>query len=75
MARRNGNVPLAVERMDRFLEKYPTSHLAENAAAERMRLLRGLDRTRAAVAAQQYVQRFPNGFARSDAEAILAGTR
>jgi ferric-dicitrate binding protein FerR (iron transport regulator) len=73
-ARQHGNVPLAVERMDRFLERYPASHLAENAATERMRLLRALDPVRAATAARQYLQRYPNGFARADAEAILVGT-
>ena len=75
LARRSGNVLLAIEKMDRFLERYPTSHLAENAAAERMRLLRTLDPARAAAAARQYLQRYPTGFARGDGEAILAGMR
>ncbi|HMI83083.1 MAG TPA: FecR domain-containing protein [Polyangiaceae bacterium] len=75
LARRTGNVPLAVDKMDRFLERYPSSHLAENAAAERMRLLRALDATRATSAARQYLQRYPSGFARGEAEAIVAGMR
>jgi hypothetical protein len=75
LARRYGNLPLAIDKMDRFLERYPASHLAENAAAERMRLLRGLDPAKAAGAARQYLQRYPAGYARADAEAILAGSR
>jgi ferric-dicitrate binding protein FerR (iron transport regulator) len=75
LARRSGNVPLAIERMERFLERYPASHLAENAAAERMRLLRALDPNRAAAAAHQYLQRYPSGFARAEADAIIGGRR
>ena len=75
LARRSGNLPLALDKMERFLEKYPASHLAENAAAERMRLLRALDPAKATAAARHYLQRYPGGFARAEAEAILAGTR
>jgi ferric-dicitrate binding protein FerR (iron transport regulator) len=75
LARRYGNLPLALDKMDRFLEKFPASHLAENAAAERMRILRALDPPKATAAARQYLQHYPSGFARGDAEAILAGTR
>lgn len=75
LARRYGNLPLALDKMDRFLERFPSSHLAENAAAERMRLLRTIDPPKAGVAARNYLQRHPNGFARADAEGILAGTR
>ena len=75
VARRRGNVPLALERMERFLERYPASSLAENAAVERMRLLRAIDPAKATAAARQYLLRYPNGFARADAEAILAGLR
>ena len=74
LARRQGNTPLALARMERFLERYPASHLAENAAAERMRLLRPLDPAKAAAAARQYLLLYPAGFARGDAEAILVGT-
>jgi len=75
LARRYGNLPLALAKMDRFLEKFPSSHLAENAVAERMRLLRTLDPPKATSAAHYYLQRYPNGFARADAEGILTGTR
>jgi ferric-dicitrate binding protein FerR (iron transport regulator) len=75
LARRSGNLPLALDKMDRFIEKYPISQLAENAVVERMRLLRAIDPIKATGAARQYLQRYPGGFARADAEAILAGTR
>jgi hypothetical protein len=74
LARRSGNLVLALDRMDRLLERFPKSHLAENAAAERMRLWRILDPAKAVGAAKQYLQRYPAGFARADAEAIVAGT-
>jgi hypothetical protein len=75
LARRSGKLSLALDKMEQLLEKYPASHLAENAAVERMRLFRALDITKAMAAARQYLQRYPAGFARTDAEAILAGRR
>jgi ferric-dicitrate binding protein FerR (iron transport regulator) len=72
-ARKNGQLTVALSKMDRLLEAYPSGHLAENASAERMRLLRVLDPARAAVAAREYVRQYPTGFARGDAESILAG--
>jgi hypothetical protein len=72
-ARRNGQLTVALTKMDRLLEAYPSGHLAENASAERMRLLRVIDPARAAVAAREYVRQYPTGFARGDAESILAG--
>jgi ferric-dicitrate binding protein FerR (iron transport regulator) len=75
VARRSRQLPLALDKMDRFLDKYPSSHLAENAAVERMRLLRVLDPMKATAAAREYLQRHPNGFARADAEAIVGTKR
>lgn len=69
-AKRRGATGQALATFERFLAKYPGSPLAESAMAERMRLLRGSDRGRAA--AKQYLARFPGGFARADAQAILA---
>jgi hypothetical protein len=40
-----------------------------------MRLLGVLDPRSAAAAARDYLQRYPSGFARTDAETILAGMR
>jgi len=61
----------AVAAFERFLGKYPSSHLAENAAAERMKLLAATDPAKAAGAARQYLAKYPSGFARDDAKAIL----
>jgi ferric-dicitrate binding protein FerR (iron transport regulator) len=65
-AKRRGAGGTAVQLFDRYIAAYPGSPLAESATAERMKLVR----TRAA--AQQYLARYPNGFARADAQAILS---
>lgn len=64
-AKRRGASAQAVAVFDRFLAKYPSSALAESALAERMKLLR------TPAAAKQYLARYPNGFARAEAHAIL----
>jgi len=71
-AKRRGDEAAALSGFDRLLARYPRSPLAENAAVERMRLLRGSDPVRAAQAARAYLARYPNGFARVEAEAIAA---
>jgi hypothetical protein len=74
IVKRRGDSMAALAAFDRFLAMYPTSHLAENAAVERMKLLVTVDRASARAAARQYLQKFPSGFARDDALAILAAT-
>jgi hypothetical protein len=69
-AKRRGDLRGAVASFDRLLSRYPGCPLAESAAAERMKLLGETDRVRAAVAARDYLQAYPNGFARGDAEAL-----
>jgi hypothetical protein len=71
-AKRSGNASLAVVRFERFLATYPQSALAESAAVERMKLLAAADPARGAAAARQYLARYPAGFARAEAEAIVA---
>jgi len=75
LARRNGQLRRALDQMQRLLADYPTSHLAENAAAERMRLLTVLDPARAPLAAREYLSLYPTGFARAEAESILAANK
>lgn len=70
-AKRRGDATAALAAFDRFLAMHPTSHLAENAAAERMKVLATFDRASARAAAKQYLARYPAGFARDDARAIL----
>jgi hypothetical protein len=72
-AKRRGDTGEALADFDRFLARYPASPLAESATVERMRLLRSADPARATAAAQRYLGRYPNGFARAEAEAILDG--
>jgi hypothetical protein len=75
VAKRSGESRVALTTFDRFLAMFPSSPLAQSAAVERMRLLRSAQSPRAVGAARQYLARYPSGFARAEAEAILAGTR
>jgi hypothetical protein len=70
-AKRNGDGAAAVSGFDRLVARYPSGQLAENAAAERMKVLATIDRRQAVAAANQYLARYPSGFARGAAEAIL----
>jgi hypothetical protein len=69
--KRAGDSRGAVTTLEDLLARYPQSHLAQSARAERMKLLRTMDRDRARTAAQDYLKRYPTGFARRDAEVIL----
>jgi hypothetical protein len=70
-AKRRGAIQEAIQGFETFVARYPTSSLVESALAERMRLLRGVDAARAVKAAEQYLSRYPKGFARSEAEAVF----
>lgn len=70
-AKQRGELGLAVAGFERLLAKYPSCALAEQATVERMKLLTRLDRPRAVAAAKSYLARFPKGYARADAQAIL----
>jgi hypothetical protein len=74
-ARRAGDLESALRELERLLARFPDSPLAEGAEAERMKLLQALDRTRAREAARAYMARYPNGFARADAEGMLGAPR
>ncbi|MGH7434596.1 MAG: FecR domain-containing protein [Polyangiaceae bacterium] len=69
-AKQRGDVQGALSEFERLLSRYPSGPLAESACAERMRLLRAFDPVRARGAADDYVARYPKGFARGEAEAI-----
>jgi hypothetical protein len=69
-AKNRGDAAAAVAAFERFLARYPESALAENAAVERMKLLGSTEAGRAA--ARDYLARYPAGFARSVADAMLA---
>jgi len=72
-ARRAGDSARAISAFDTLLSRYPASALAESATAERMRVLAKADPATAQRAAKEYLARYAQGFARRDAEAILAG--
>lgn len=74
-AKRRGDAPGAIAGFERFAAKYPKSALVESAMAERMRLLASTDEERAQDAAKQYLERWPDGFAASEAKAIRARAR
>jgi hypothetical protein len=73
-AKRHGDVRTALAAFDRFLATYPNSPLAESALVEHMRLLHASAPARCVAAANDYLSRYPSGFAHSEAEAILAET-
>jgi hypothetical protein len=68
-----GDARGAVSAFEELLTRYPGTHLAQSARADRMRLLQTYDAEGARVAARDYLVRYPNGFAKSDAEIILGG--
>ena len=71
-AQRKGDVWGAVGAFDRLCARFPSSPLAESAAVERLRLLRDASPSRARAAAQQYLLRYPDGYAHAEAEGIVA---
>jgi len=72
-AKRSGDVETALAGFDRFLATYPHSPLTETVVVERMKLLSTAHPARGLQAARDYLARYPRGFARHDAEAILEG--
>ena len=74
-AERDGLVAGAISDYERYLSLYPNGPLAEHATVRRMNLLHTVDPPRAVTAAKEYLARYPNGFARGEAEAIVAEKR
>jgi outer membrane protein assembly factor BamD (BamD/ComL family) len=70
-ARRAGDAQSAIAKLELLLARYPRGPLAEDAAAQCMKLLRDVDHARAVRAARSYLAQHPTGFARPEAEAIL----
>ena len=73
LAQKNGLPSLALARLDALIERYPDAELAHNARVERFRVLSLAGRKgEAAAAARDYLERHPDGFARAEAERLLA---
>ncbi|MGZ3421609.1 MAG: FecR domain-containing protein [Polyangiales bacterium] len=71
-AKNQGQLHTALAGFDSYLSQYPDGELVENASAQRMNILAKIDRPRGVAAAKQYLARWPNGFAREEAEAIIS---
>jgi ferric-dicitrate binding protein FerR (iron transport regulator) len=74
-ARRRGDTRAAVAAYDKLTSSYPASPLAESATVERMRVVAAADPRRGAEAARAYLARYPAGFARAEANAIVERAR
>lgn len=72
-ARQSGDFASALRLYRDFVQQFPASPLAQNARVEVMRLLARSNRAAAAKAASDYLNRYPTGFAREEAERIVAG--
>lgn len=68
----SGDTDTAIRIFEDLLARYPESHLAQSASVERMKLLHTKDPSRGRAAASEYLNRYPTGFARHDAERILS---
>ncbi len=70
-ARQQGDTDGALVLLDALRRDFPHGHLEEDAAAEELRLVAGVDPVRARTAARNYLSRFPRGYARALAEELL----
>jgi hypothetical protein len=70
-----GDTRSALASLEYLLEKYPRTPLREAAEAQRMLVVSGSDRSRAAALARDYLARYPRGFARADAEKLAGDSR
>lgn len=74
-AARLGDDRKAIGAFDTFLQRYPSSPLAQSAEVERFRALKRQGRTdEAARRARQYLTAYPSGFARAEAQALVGTT-
>jgi len=67
---RAGEVGAAVKKLEAVLAD-PKSPLAETALAQKMKWLSATDRSAARDVAREYLQRYPMGFGRADAETLV----
>jgi hypothetical protein len=70
-ARNEGRLAEAARMFARLCDDHPRSPLAESAAVQRMHVLAVIDPAQGARAAADYMARYPGGFARVDAQALI----
>jgi len=71
-AKREGRETDAIRLLTRLVRRFPDGIHVESALAERMKLLAVGDATAGADAASEYLSHYPSGFARADAERLVA---
>ena len=71
-AKNEGQRAEAARLFGKLVSEHPRSPLLESATVQRMKLLAGIDAEAGARAAADYLARFPSGFARPDAEKLVA---
>ena len=71
-AKSRGDASSAVNELSALLKRYPQTPLREAACAERMKLATTSDHDGAKAYAKAYLAEYPRGFARADAERIIA---
>jgi len=69
--RNSGHAAEALVLYRQLIIQFPGSALVESAYVQRMRLLARMHDSRATAEAQRYLDRFPEGFARTEAQALL----
>jgi ferric-dicitrate binding protein FerR (iron transport regulator) len=70
-AQQAGDLARAVRGFDVLLARFPDGPLAESAAVQRLKITHQFDHPRALELAREYLRRYPGGFAREQALAIL----
>jgi ferric-dicitrate binding protein FerR (iron transport regulator) len=70
-AQKRGSASEALTLYSELMNRYPATPLAENALAGRVRILSTSDRDAAKREAARYLERYPKGFARAEAERIV----
>jgi hypothetical protein len=69
--RNSGHVREALALYNQLIARYPGSALVESALVQRFRILKQTSHAEAVREAKQYVVRYPKGFARAEAEALV----
>lgn len=73
--KQRGRLPQALGDVETLLRRWPGGPFVESAMAERMRILHGLCDGCSRDAALDYLRRFPEGFAREEANRVVQGGR